>query len=99
MTTGFRPNKVRVLNSLLLVLVILGAQFVVLTHTHDSSHHSADSLCKVCVSGEHSGNALIGSPPGQVQSITEFFLPRFVTQVYLRLFSTQALARAPPASL
>jgi hypothetical protein len=92
------PNTIRALNSILLVFVILGAQFVVLTHTHDSEHHNVDALCKVCINGEHLGHALVNSGNAGVPKVKEFFRLDDIASVFPILFFTHALARAPPGN-
>ena len=96
MTNITRPTTVRVLHSLLLVFVILWAQYIVLTHEHDSPHSHADKLCKICVSGEHLGHALAHSAQAGINPIKEFFLAGLIVHAYPVLFFTHALARAPP---
>ena len=88
----------RVFGYLLLVLMVLGAQFVVLTHTHDAAHLAPDMLCKVCISGEHLGHALTASDEAGIPSLAQFFHLDFIRQDYHALFFTHALARAPPAN-
>ncbi|WP_455212235.1 hypothetical protein [Kaarinaea lacus] len=101
MTNRIHPTicspKRCLLNSLLLLLVIVGAQFIVLTHSHDSLHHNADALCKVCISGEHLSHAITGVAAAGLISAIEFFHAGWNIHTYPKLSFTHALARAPPA--
>ena len=99
MTNRIRPNKVNLLYNFLLVVALLGAQFVVLTHTHDSLHNTTDALCKVCISGEHLGQALTGAVPAGINILKGFFITGWIVRIYPDLFFIRALARAPPASV
>jgi len=92
-----RANKLRFHYSAMLVVALLFAQYIVFSHTHDSLHHNTDALCKICISGEHLGHGLASASDVGVPSIKEFFLVGSATKVYINLFFTCALARAPPA--
>jgi hypothetical protein len=98
MSKRYHPNTPLIVNYLLLGLLILGAQFVVLTHTHDAAHPSVDVLCKVCISGEHLGHALIASGRIGTSPLTQFFHLDFISDDYVVSFFTHALARAPPGN-
>lgn len=96
MTRVPRSLKVRILNSALLLLVILSAQFIVLTHTHDPLHHNADVVCKVCVSGDHLGHGLVHAAGNYAIAVGLVSPSGFVTLSHPIVFFTHALARAPP---
>ncbi|WP_455204517.1 hypothetical protein [Kaarinaea lacus] len=91
-----RSKTLRILNSLLLVGVILSAQFVVLTHKHDSLQHNADALCKVCISGEHLGHGLATITYARIAVEKASFFDNIIIQFYPSFNFTHSLARAPP---
>lgn len=47
---------------LLLVVALLLAQWLVLTHVHVQESATQDSLCSVCLAGQHLGHAVPNSP-------------------------------------
>lgn len=81
---------------LALVLALLLAQWLVLTHVHVQKSGRPDSLCSVCLAGEHLGHAVPNSPL--------VFTPPFIPQADFIVFVTAVWqpvrlafqSRAPP---
>lgn len=82
-----------------LVLILLLAQWLVFTHVHKQSSSTPDSLCSVCLTGEHFNHALGNSPV----IISRQSVPRtaFIvfTSVVLQQFFPAFRSRAPPILL
>ena len=83
---------------LVLVLALLLAQWLVLTHVHVQKSGSPDSLCSVCLAGEHLGHAVSNSP----LLLTSPLIPQADFVVFVNVVrQTIRLAfhsRAPPFS-
>lgn len=79
-----------------LIFGLLLAQWLIFTHVHDQDSNTADSLCSVCLAGEHFNHALANNQvdiPGQA-------VTQFVLVLYRNLISQQFFlafhSRAPP---
>ena len=84
---------------LALVVTLLLAQWLVLTHVHVQKNGTPDSLCSVCLAGEHLGHAVPISPL--------VIAPPFIPQADFIVFVTVVRqpirlafqSRAPPVLL
>lgn len=82
-----------------LVFGLLLAQWLVLTHVHDQQSTSPDSLCSVCVTGEHFSHAVSSSPVVVTsQAVTQTVLDVF-EHIILQQFVPFFHSRAPPVLL
>lgn len=81
---------------LALVLALVLAQWLVLTHVHTQKSGTPDSLCSVCLVGEHLGHAVSNSPlalaPLFVRQADFIVFVNFVQQPIRPAFQS----RAPP---
>ena len=82
---------------LMLVLGLLLAQWLVITHIHEHAGNTYDSLCAICVTGEHFSHVLNNSPL--------IITPQFFQQFNLYISNDAVLqqsvlafhSRAPPS--
>jgi len=82
-----------------LVITLLLAQWLVFTHVHKQTSHAPDSLCSVCLTGEHFNHALGNSVVlfnHQAAPHTNVFI---FGMVVLRQFIPAFNSRAPPVLL
>ncbi len=92
----FQPNRQFIVS---LVFGLLLAQWLVLTHVHEQTNSTPDSLCSVCLTGEQF-NHVVGSSLAPIsQQVVPQFVLVVVSDYFTQLFLSAYQSRAPPQLL
>ena len=82
-----------------LVLALLLAQWLVITHFHKETNHSPDTLCSLCLAGKQINHALDSSPVVFYLEPAPHFDFFVSIQERLQQFYPTFRSRAPPVFL
>jgi len=84
---------------LVLIIGLLLSQWLVFTHVHKQGSNTPDSLCSICIVGEHLSNALISNPFIITQQLFSPFDIFILTNTALQQRFSVFHSRAPPVLL
>jgi len=85
--------------AILLLAFVLSAQWLFLTHVHDEEKASADSLCSICLVGEHFDHATLNTTFGLQNLSLSFIEIKYDAPSQVASTLVAFHSRAPPISL